>query len=302
MVHRHTLATMVLAAALSIIGTRPSGASCTCNCYYDVDCGSTENCNWSGCTTTTVNGKTKDGHCKATVNHPIYIVADAQACFSLELLSLEQPIRTWLLANPGAPLPGTRLSPDPVLSLQAEAVPMTSDVHTDLTALASQVEYLVLGAAEPADNLTHYPGDFYPNMMPIGGGGCSSAASVGTMKYVTSDTLSVMTLARQAIEAELSNPNHGLFMCYMDMIPILAPNYHTRARCEYPHPTDHHHEFIYHDGLDCLSSEIYHAFLNTFQVTPFHENGNNGNSGDNDNNGTKGQNDGILRPKKANCQ
>jgi len=83
------------------------------------------------------------------------------------------------------------------------------------------------------------------------------AGENGSIEEMPQEILKVAKTVRQAITGEfITNGKQGFFEKKMKEIYTIAPNYTGFSRCQFPHPTEHGHEFIYQDAVDCLISEL----------------------------------------------
>jgi hypothetical protein len=86
----------------------------------------------------------------------------------------------------------------------------------------------------------------------------------GTLEQMDDPTIQALSITRNAIVAEIQEPNNGIFENQMNSLREIE-GYETFGRCEYPHPKEHGHPFVYEDGIECLISEMggmIHAFNN----------------------------------------
>ena len=77
----------------------------------------------------------------------------------------------------------------------------------------------------------------------------------GTLEQMDDPTIQALSITRNAIVAEIQEPNNGIFENQMNSLREIE-GYGAFGRCEYPHPEEHGHVFPYEDGIDCLISEM----------------------------------------------
>ncbi len=77
----------------------------------------------------------------------------------------------------------------------------------------------------------------------------------GTLEQMDDPTIQALSITRNAIVAEIQEPNNGIFENQMNSLREIE-GYGAFGRCEYPHPEEHGHVFFYEDGIDCLISEM----------------------------------------------
>ena len=83
------------------------------------------------------------------------------------------------------------------------------------------------------------------------------AGENGTIEEMPKEILNVVKTVRQAFTSQLiTNGEKGLFEKKMKTIYKIAPNYTGFGRCQFPHPSEHGHEFIFQDAVDCLTKEL----------------------------------------------
>ncbi len=245
-------------AALTLVAPR-SEATCDCNCYWGEECASTEHCSWGWCAATSssdpsapVGDPSKwDGVCTDDVE-PTCPSCDGIAA----LMAMEQ----WLLAWEDAAKAGGGF-PVSARVEDALAQALSERQHRAIRQYVQLVQVLYLGPSYYPDKLPHKLG-FYdpPAIPPVDQMVCDArfpAGDVGSLGPVDPAFLPVGAKIREAILGEMKTPGKGVFQNTMAQIPTVAPDYAPFQRCEFPHPSEHMHPFIYPDGLACLTGELF---------------------------------------------
>ena len=209
--------------------------ACDCNCYFDTDCGAVR---WfcdtkANCTPAGDPVGKLDGVCILPPQYETLDLITYSTALGLLLEAFESAG-----ASGGGP-------PDPVLVATALSLDLPEEQHEDIRRLAVhiQLSYLGLDFFTPP-SLSEDCAEALPN------------GDHGVIAPLALFQLDVGALIRQAVVGELQSPGQGIFQSLMSLIPIVAPQYETPGRCEFPHPPEHDHPFPFVDGLDCLETQL----------------------------------------------
>lgn len=151
--------------------------------------------------------------------------------------------------------------PDLTLIEKARSIDIAPKGRETVEKVAMNSLILLIGRAEYDDDNPHRRGYFHFPVITSE----DPTTSTGTLSYAWVDPMheSVLTglgHVRKAIVAQIREPDEKRFSESMDALRNVVPELLTFGRCEYPHPPVHGHEFVYDDGIDCLSSELAYVF------------------------------------------
>lgn len=134
-------------------------------------------------------------------------------------------------------------------------VPVAAHPAVELVAMNSLI--LIIGRIQYDDLNPHARGHFhYPQATAI-----DYRRSTHTLGYAQIEPLDtavqrVLATSRRALVEYIRRPDRENFMRTMLGLRAAKSSYSGFGRCEFPHPPEHRHPFVYEDAADCIAGEL----------------------------------------------
>jgi len=220
-----------------------------CECYYNKDCFF-----WNVCTDfgkCIVNrggpdGKIQDGMCR------FFLWASVDENNNRMLAA--ESVDNYLLAYEMASMEGSRQPDSKYIELALDPN-ISQEGHIAIQNIVNNIMVFTVGPSEYEIDVPHRLGYYNPPSVVIEEFSMEDQlAGLGTIEPIDETTLGALSIVREAVVSEIQNPEKGRFENQMNSLREI--NYETFARCQFPHPPEHEHEFPFEDGISCLISEM----------------------------------------------